>query len=62
MDFLVTMLTENDSVVMSCHNAGSWGFYDTVKKSWNLSVLREHGFPVDLLPNVVDAGCDAGLY
>ena len=23
-------------------------------------VLREHGFPVDLLPEVVDAGIDAG--
>ncbi len=24
-------------------------------------ILRDHGFPVDLLPDVVDAGIDAGI-
>ena len=46
---------------MSCHNAASWGYYDTVKKSWNTEILREHACPVELLPEVVDAGGDAGL-
>ena len=44
MDFLVTMLTENDTVVMSAHNAASWGYYDTVKKSWNLQVRKMGSF------------------
>ncbi len=35
----VTMLTENESVIMSTHNAASWGYYDTVKKSWNEQVI-----------------------
>ena len=61
MDFLVTMLTDNEKVIMSAHNAASWGYYDTIKKSWNIPILRENGFPVDLLPEVVDAGTDAGL-
>ncbi len=61
MDFLVTMLTDNEKVIMSTHNAASWGYYDPIKKSWNLSILQENGFPVDLLPEVVDAGTDAGL-
>jgi hypothetical protein len=44
MDFLVTMLTENDTVVMSAHNAASWGYYDTVKKSWNVQVRKMGSF------------------
>ena len=44
MDFLVTMLAENESVVMSTHNAASWGYYDTVKKSWNEQVAMEFRF------------------
>ena len=44
MDFLVTMLAENESVVMSTHNAASWGYYDTVKKSWNEQVSMEFRF------------------
>lgn len=45
---------------MSSHNAASWGYYDTVEKAWNEAILRDNGFPVKLLPKVVDAGADAG--
>ena len=34
-DFVVSALCGLDAPVMSVHNAASWGYYDTVEKSWN---------------------------
>ena len=32
------LILQNDNVVMSTHNAASWGYFDTVEKSWNEQV------------------------
>ena len=45
---------------MSTHNAASWGYFDTVTSQWNLDILKKEGFPVDLLPTVVQPATDVG--
>ena len=34
-DFVVTMLCGLKEPIMSVHNAASWGYFDTVNKTWN---------------------------
>lgn len=34
-DFVVAMLCGLEKPVMSVHNAASWGYFDTVEKTWN---------------------------
>ena len=61
MDFVVAMITRNQGrPFMSTHNAASWGYFDTVTSQWNLDILKKAGFPVHLLPTVVQPATDVG--
>ena len=35
-DYLVAMLCRRNRPVMSVHNAASWGYFDTITRTWNL--------------------------
>lgn len=59
-DFAVAVLCNLQKPVMSVQNAASWGYFNTVKKEWNKEILESAGFPVYLLPEVVDSGTVAG--
>ncbi|XP_075710504.1 sedoheptulokinase [Rhinoderma darwinii] len=59
-DYVVSVLCGLRKPLMSVHNAASWGYFNTRTKTWNTDILQEWGFPIRLLPNVVDAGCIAG--
>nr|DBA34357.1 TPA: hypothetical protein GDO54_001924 [Pyxicephalus adspersus] len=61
-DYVVSMLCGMKTPVMSVHNAASWGYFNTRTKTWNVDILQDQGFPVSLLPSVVDAGCIAGKF
>jgi sedoheptulokinase len=61
MDFIVAMFTNSDIVKTSDQLAASWGFFHTAKAEWNLDVLAAAGFPVDMLPQVVASGNEAGV-
>ena len=37
-DLLVTILCGLEHPLMSCHNAASWGYFDTVTASWNTNL------------------------
>lgn len=60
-DFAVAMLCNLDKPIMSVQNAASWGYFDCKNVQWNENVLKEAGFPVELLPKVVRPGEVAGL-
>ncbi|XP_069082446.1 sedoheptulokinase isoform X2 [Pleurodeles waltl] len=59
-DFVVAMLCGLQTPLMSVQNAASWGYFNTVTKSWNHDILRESGFPVSLLPDIGEPGEVAG--
>ncbi|TRY94452.1 hypothetical protein DNTS_011372 [Danionella cerebrum] len=59
-DYLVSMLCDLDKCVMSGQNAASWGYFNTSTSQWNTQILRDAGFPLHLLPVVVDSGAMAG--
>ncbi|XP_069800484.1 sedoheptulokinase isoform X2 [Dendropsophus ebraccatus] len=59
-DYVVSMLCGLQKPLMSVQNAASWGYFSTRTKTWNMDILQEWGFPIHILPNVVDAGCIAG--
>ncbi|XP_056415160.1 sedoheptulokinase [Hyla sarda] len=59
-DYVVSMVCGLQKPLMSVQNAASWGYFNTRTKTWNMDILQEWGFPVHLLPNVLDAGCIAG--
>ena len=59
-DFLVSMLCDLESPVMSIQNAASWGYFNTQGKTWNLDILKTVNFPIHLLPKVIDSGSVAG--
>lgn len=59
-DFIVTMLCDLESPVMSDQNAASWGYYNTDKNEWNIDILKSVEFPVNLLPKVTKSGQFAG--
>lgn len=59
-DLVVAMLCGLDRPVTSTQTAASWGYFDTVAGQWNADLLREAGFPVGLLPGVLEAGAVAG--
>ncbi|KAM5179773.1 sedoheptulokinase isoform 1-T1 [Mantella aurantiaca] len=59
-DYVVSMLCGMKTPLMSVQNAASWGYFNTRTKTWNVDILQGQGFPVSLLPPVVDAGCIAG--
>ena len=52
MDFIVNLLTDNPKVKTSGQIAASWGYFDTVKKTWNEEILSSAGFPTEILPEV----------
>ncbi|XP_041378902.1 sedoheptulokinase-like [Gigantopelta aegis] len=60
MDLLVAALCNLDKPVTSNQLAASWGYFDTVQNRWNSDILKKGGFPVDLLPEVVDCGSVVG--
>ncbi|XP_063152070.1 sedoheptulokinase [Candoia aspera] len=59
-DYVVAMLCGREKPQMSVQNAASWGYFSTITKSWNTGILEESGFPVHLLPEVVESGDLAG--
>ncbi|XP_044139674.1 sedoheptulokinase isoform X3 [Bufo gargarizans] len=59
-DYVVSMLCGLQKPLMSVQNAASWGYFNTRTKTWNTDILGDFGFPLHLLPNVLDAGCLAG--
>ncbi|XP_075053045.1 sedoheptulokinase [Mixophyes fleayi] len=59
-DYVVSMLCGLQRPLMSVQNAASWGYFNTRSKTWNIDILQEWGFPVSLLPDILDAGCIAG--
>ncbi|KAM9035949.1 sedoheptulokinase [Sarcophilus harrisii] len=59
-DYVVAMLCGLQRPLMSEHNAASWGYFNTERRSWNTRVLEESGFPTRLLPDVAEAGAIAG--
>ncbi|XP_069617186.1 sedoheptulokinase [Ranitomeya imitator] len=59
-DYVVSMLCGLQRPVMSGQNAASWGYFNTRTKTWNTDILEACGFPLRLLPTVVDAGSIAG--
>ncbi|XP_067422141.1 sedoheptulokinase isoform X2 [Emydura macquarii macquarii] len=59
-DYVVAMLCDLESPLMSVQNAASWGYFNSRSKSWNTEILRESGFPIHLLPEVGDPGGIAG--
>ncbi|XP_024066991.1 sedoheptulokinase isoform X2 [Terrapene carolina triunguis] len=59
-DYVVAMLCDLERPLMSAQNAASWGYFNSRSKSWNTEILRESGFPLDLLPEVGDPGDIAG--
>lgn len=60
MDFVALKLTAGDRAQMSPQNAASWGYFNTVEEQWNLDILQNSGFPVDMLPEIVQVGSDIG--
>lgn len=59
-DFIVTMICDLDTPIMSDQNAASWGYFNTEKKEWNRDILQSIHFPVELLPKVAKSGEIAG--
>ncbi|XP_032072376.1 sedoheptulokinase [Thamnophis elegans] len=59
-DYVVAMLCSREKPQMSVQNAAAWGYFSTLEKSWNTKLLENAGFPIHLLPEVVDSGDLAG--
>ncbi|XP_057668448.1 sedoheptulokinase-like isoform X2 [Diorhabda carinulata] len=59
-DFAVAMLCNLDRPVMSCQNAASWGYFNCRTSEWNIDILKNANFPVELLPEVKASGKIAG--
>lgn len=59
-DMVVSMLTDSKRPVTSTHNAASWGYYNAVSKQWNSDILKQQGLKEELLPDVKEAGEEAG--
>lgn len=59
-DFAVAMLCNLNDPIMSIQNAASWGYFDCKNNEWNLDVLEQNHFPINLLPKVIKSGSIAG--
>lgn len=59
-DFVVTMLCDLTTPIMSDQNAASWGYFNTEKNEWNRDILESIDFPTNLLPKVIKSGKIAG--
>lgn len=60
MDFVVAMLLDLDNPLMSDQIAASFGYFDCIGRDWNCEVLQEAGYPLHLLPQVVESTESAG--
>ena len=61
MDYIVNLLTENQTVKTSEQLAASWGYFNTTKNEWNRDILNSAGFPTQMLPEVLSAETTAGV-
>ncbi|KAG1661662.1 Sedoheptulokinase [Nymphon striatum] len=59
-DLIVLIICGLSEPKMTTHNAASWGYFNTKNNTWNKNILKAVGFPVHLLPIVVNPGCTAG--
>ncbi|XP_066515032.1 sedoheptulokinase isoform X1 [Hoplias malabaricus] len=59
-DYVVSMLCGSEACVMTGQNAASWGYFSTTNNQWNMDILKGAGFPVHLLPELVESGSVAG--
>lgn len=59
-DFVVAMICDLETPIMSDQNAASWGYFNTEKNEWNTDILKSTDFPVNLLPKIVKSGDFAG--
>ncbi|XP_041982234.1 sedoheptulokinase-like [Aricia agestis] len=60
-DFVVAMLCDLDTPVISDQNAASWGYFNTEQNEWNTEILSSIEFPVNLLPKIIKSGEAAGI-
>ncbi|KAJ0174524.1 hypothetical protein K1T71_009632 [Dendrolimus kikuchii] len=60
-DFVVTMLCDLETAIMSDQNAASWGYFNTESNEWNIDILKSINFPINLLPKVMKSGEFAGM-
>ncbi|XP_044753729.1 sedoheptulokinase-like isoform X2 [Coccinella septempunctata] len=59
-DFAVSMLCDSDTHYISEQNAASWGYFNCRTYKWNLEMLEEAGFPIEILPEIKMSGQIAG--
>lgn len=59
-DFIVAMLCDLETPVMSDQNATSWGYFNTENLEWNYDILKSIDFPISLLPSIKKSGSFAG--
>ncbi|XP_076453153.1 sedoheptulokinase-like isoform X2 [Babylonia areolata] len=60
MDFVVAAICDLERPVTSDQLAASFGYYSVPSRSWNIDILKSCGFPVEVLPEVRQAGQVAG--
>lgn len=60
-DFVVSILCNLNKPVMSYQNAASWGYFDCTDNNWNLDLLKNENFPIELLPEIRAPGDLAGV-
>nr|CAB3266061.1 sedoheptulokinase-like [Phallusia mammillata] len=59
-DYVVAVLTGCSKRLMCYQNANSWGYFNVQSQKWDLSVMREANFPLEILPEVVAPGTIVG--
>lgn len=59
-DFIVAMLCNLETPVMTTQNAASWGYFNTETHEWNHDLLKGIDFPIHFLPDVIKSGGVAG--
>ncbi|XP_044015057.1 sedoheptulokinase-like isoform X2 [Aphidius gifuensis] len=52
-DLVVSLLCENEETTMSTQNAASWGYFLTDKCQWEIDLMNDGNFPVELLPKKI---------
>lgn len=55
-DFVVSMICDSEKNFISDQNAASWGYFNCQTKKFNVELLEDAGFPVNLLPEVKTTG------
>ncbi|XP_015787085.1 sedoheptulokinase [Tetranychus urticae] len=59
MDFIVALICQLETPLMSPHNAAGFGYFNSRKKSWSKK-LHSDNFPTHILPKIVDVDYIAG--